>query len=188
MTISRELIRLNDERHWWTVGSQPAVDGVPSADPVHGFGPRGGYVYQKAFVEFFVTEADLKRIEERAAAEEARRRSSGEGEEGNIKYFAGNAKGERRSNMADGDVNAVTWGVFNARDIVTTTLIEEMSFDAWRAEAFEVWNDWASVYPVNSPSRALLQEVASTHWLVSVCHHDYKDETALWRWLLDEDS
>jgi methylenetetrahydrofolate reductase (NADPH) len=50
------------KRGWWTVGSQPAVDGAKSTDPVFGWGPRGGYVYQKAFVEFFALENDVERI------------------------------------------------------------------------------------------------------------------------------
>lgn len=50
------------KRGWWTVSSQPAVDGAKSTDPVFGWGPRGGYVYQKAFVEFFALEEDVERI------------------------------------------------------------------------------------------------------------------------------
>lgn len=129
--ISRSLIRLNDERHWWTVGSQPAVDGAPSAHPVHGFGPKGGFVYQKAFVEFFLSSACLDELEKRAQEEEQGRKDRGEAEEGHIKWFAGNRKGQWRTNMNKGDVNAVTWGVFGGKEIVTTTLIEEMSFKAW---------------------------------------------------------
>lgn len=30
-----------------TINSQPNVNGVPSTDPVHGWGNPGGYVYQK---------------------------------------------------------------------------------------------------------------------------------------------
>jgi len=48
---------------WWTVGSQPAVDCAPSTDEVVGWGPSAGYVFQKAFVEFFCTEADLAQLE-----------------------------------------------------------------------------------------------------------------------------
>lgn len=71
-------------RGWWTVGSQPAVDGVLSSDPTYGFGPRdgGGYVYQKAFVEIFVDEADKEWI---------RRKIEQEGE-GRLSFFAGNRK------------------------------------------------------------------------------------------------
>jgi methylenetetrahydrofolate reductase (NADPH) len=49
----------------WTVGSQPAVDGAPSTDPVVGWGPRGGRVFQKAFVEFFAEEEVVERLERR---------------------------------------------------------------------------------------------------------------------------
>ena len=30
-----------------TINSQPAVNGAPSDDSVYGWGPHGGYVYQK---------------------------------------------------------------------------------------------------------------------------------------------
>lgn len=50
------------KRGWWTVGSQPAVNGAKSIDPIFGWGPQEGYVYQKAFVEFFSPEADAERI------------------------------------------------------------------------------------------------------------------------------
>ena len=48
-----QLLHLNS-RGWWTIASQPAVDGVPSSHPIHGWGPKGGFVFQKAFVEFFL--------------------------------------------------------------------------------------------------------------------------------------
>lgn len=130
-TISSHLIEMNDSRHWFSVGSQPAVDGAPSADLVHGFGPKGGYVYQKAFVEFFLTERELDELERRSKEDEEKRKEQGEADDGLVKFMAGNAKGEFRTNMGKGDVNAVTWGVFGGKEIVTTTLIEEMSFRAW---------------------------------------------------------
>lgn len=99
---------------------------------MHGFGPKGGYVYQKAFVEFFLAEEEFIVFEARAKEEERLRKERGEGEEGLIKYFAGNRKGESRSNVKTGDVNVVTWGVFGGKEIVTTTMIEEMSFKAWK--------------------------------------------------------
>lgn len=44
--ISQQLAKLN-EMGYLTINSQPAVDGVKSNDPVHGWGPKNGYVYQK---------------------------------------------------------------------------------------------------------------------------------------------
>jgi methylenetetrahydrofolate reductase (NADPH) len=76
------LIKLNSpSKAWWTVGSQPAVDGAKSEDPVHGFGPRGGYVFQKSFVEFFV--------KDKTEVEELLRRAN-EGGKGKIGLYAGN--------------------------------------------------------------------------------------------------
>jgi methylenetetrahydrofolate reductase (NADPH) len=64
------------------VGSQPAVDGAPSSDEIVGWGPRGGYVYQKAFVEFFCNLHDVVVISRKAK------------EKGKnwFTFFAGNAK------------------------------------------------------------------------------------------------
>jgi len=118
------LTKLN-QKGWWTVGSQPAVDGARSDDPAVGFGPAGGWVYQKAFVEFFAPPEDVERLA-------ARLGNGAEGEGLVCKFFAGNKKGEWKTNMEKGDSNAVTWGVFQGRGVVTTTMIEEMSFTAWK--------------------------------------------------------
>ena len=67
---------------WWTVGSQPAINGAPSTDDVVGWGPRGGYVYQKCFVEFFVEQKDVERIVKKIEEEGG----------GWVSYFAGNVK------------------------------------------------------------------------------------------------
>jgi methylenetetrahydrofolate reductase (NADPH) len=65
-TILRHLIALNSpDRQYWTVGSQPAVDAAYSDDPIHGWGPKGGYVFQKAFVEFFAPAREVEKLEER---------------------------------------------------------------------------------------------------------------------------
>ncbi len=65
--IQAALAKLN--RHGFlTINSQPRVNGLPSHHAVFGWGPGGGYVYQKAYVEFFcapshwaVLEAELAR-------------------------------------------------------------------------------------------------------------------------------
>ena len=69
-------------KSWWTVGSQPAINGAPSTDEVVGWGPRGGYVYQKCFVEFFVEQKDVERIVKKVEEEGA----------GWVSYFAGNVE------------------------------------------------------------------------------------------------
>jgi len=163
------------KRGWWTVGSQPAVDGAKSTDPVFGWGPRGGYVYQKAFVEFFAPEKDVERIIGKAG-------SQGKGW---VDYFAVNLEGDLRTSMGDDGKNAVTWGVFPGQEIVQTTIIERESFLAWKDAAFSLWADWVSVYAPRSPERELLESVRKERWLVSIVHHDYIHVDSLWDFLSD---
>ncbi|KIK69737.1 hypothetical protein GYMLUDRAFT_79816 [Collybiopsis luxurians FD-317 M1] len=164
------------ERGWWTVGSQPAVDGIHSSDPVVGWGPRTGYVFQKSFVEFFCTEDDLITIEQKVK------------EKGNdwVHYYAANSKGECRSNVPEDGRNAVTWGVFSGQELIQTTIIERQSFLAWKEEAFSIWADWASFYRPHSPERKLLEGIYSERWLVNIIHHDYKRADALWTFIFDQ--
>lgn len=81
LMIFPHLERLT-RKGWWTIGSQPAINGVPSTDDVVGWGPRGGYVYQKCFVEFFVEQKDVERIVKKVEEEGG----------GLVSYFAGNEK------------------------------------------------------------------------------------------------
>ncbi len=47
------LVTLNQNK-LFTINSQPKINGAPSTDPVVGWGPGAGYVYQKAYFEFFI--------------------------------------------------------------------------------------------------------------------------------------
>jgi len=47
------LLKLN-KNYLFTINSQPRVNGEPSTSSIHGWGPKNGFVYQKAYVEFFV--------------------------------------------------------------------------------------------------------------------------------------
>ncbi|KAF9067554.1 methylenetetrahydrofolate reductase-domain-containing protein [Rhodocollybia butyracea] len=168
-------LRKLTERGWWTVGSQPAADGVRSSDPVVGWGPPTGYVFQKSFVEFFCTTDDLRRIEQKVV----------EKGDGWVHYYAANSKGEYRTNVPEDGRNAVTWGVFAGQELIQTTIIEHQSFLAWKEEAFSIWSDWASFYRPNSPERNLLEGVHKDRWLINVIHHDYKQYEALWTFISD---
>ncbi len=78
---------------WWSVGSQPAIDGAPSTDPVVGFGPSGGFIFQKAFVELFMSASDKDALVEAIDAM---------GPHAQYTYFAGNARGDFVSNLGRG--------------------------------------------------------------------------------------
>jgi len=51
-SILSELLQLN-QSGFWTINSQPRVNGASSNDPAVGWGGSGGVVYQKAYLEFF---------------------------------------------------------------------------------------------------------------------------------------
>ncbi|KAK4684368.1 methylenetetrahydrofolate reductase (NADH), partial [Tremellales sp. Uapishka_1] len=176
-SILHHLMKLNSpDVQYWTVGSQPAVDGAKSEDPIHGWGPRGGYVFQKAYVEFFVRPDQVEKLMQKL-----------EKAGGNqISLYAGNKKGDYRTNTLKEAVNAVTWAAFPGQEIVQSTIIEEVSFLAWKEEAFDIWSEWSLLYPRVSPARRLLESISDEWWLVSLIHHDYKDEEGLWRFLLED--
>jgi len=82
----------------------------------------------------------------------------------------------------DGEPNAVTWGVFPGREIVQPTVVDPVSFRAWREEAFELWrSQWAGAYktpekggtPREQEARAVIDRIRSTYWLVNVVDNDY---------------
>ena len=135
-----KYLELLTKKGWWTVGSQPAVDSISSEDEILGWGPRGGYVFQKGFVEFFCDKSDVDAIEQRV---------EGKGQ-GWVHWLAGNyevwsygscndmenqlcsKQGECRGNVPEGGRNAVTWGVFPGQEIAQSTIIEKESFVSWK--------------------------------------------------------
>ncbi len=59
-SLISEKLRAINEKGILTINSQPNVNGKPSADPVVGWGFRNGYVYQKAYLEFFTSFSNLQ--------------------------------------------------------------------------------------------------------------------------------
>lgn len=177
--IQEELLELNC-RGWFSLASQPAVNGCRSLDKIFGWGPRGGVLYQKAFVELFIPKRDwneviLPKIGADVALE-------------TITYFLGDSQGRIASNLqlSPDTKLAVTWGVFPLREVVQPTIIDYESFKAWNEEAFHLWIEWARCYKVNLKLFQLLNSVHRDYYLVSLVHHNFPDEQALWDVLLSE--
>merc|ERR1712149_39380 len=84
--IAKQLIKLND-LGMLTVNSQPRVNASLSTDPYVGWGPAGGFVYQKAYLEFFCTKDLLDKI------------IAGMGKTSTCSYMAVNNKGEKLVNV-----------------------------------------------------------------------------------------
>ncbi|KAJ3721354.1 methylenetetrahydrofolate reductase-domain-containing protein [Lentinula guzmanii] len=164
--ISEKLARMNT-LGFLTINSQPAVNGVKSSDKVFGWGPRNGYVYQKAYLEFFVKPALLTLLLSHIERDS------------NITYYVINKRGDLRTNTHSEGPNAVTWGVFPGKEIVQPTIVEAVSFMAWKDEAFELGQQWAQVYDPESPSAKLISELMDTCYLVNVVHNDFHDADAI---------
>ena len=159
-SIKPELLKLN-KQGLLTINSQPAIDGVTSSHPVHGWGPPGGYVYQKAYLELLVFPSVIDKVIERI------------GQNKDLTFYAVNKAGVLRTNTTDEGPNAVTWGIFPNREIVQPTIVETVSFLAWKDEAFRLGDDWSRCYAAESGSRRLIETVMEECYLVNIVDHDF---------------
>ncbi|KAF9054512.1 methylenetetrahydrofolate reductase-domain-containing protein [Panaeolus papilionaceus] len=166
--IAPQLAKMN-HYGFLTINSQPAVNGVRSDDKVFGWGPSNGYVYQKAYLEFFVNpqllELLLNHIER----------------DNDITYYVINKRGDLRTNTHSDGPNAVTWGVFPGKEIVQPTIVEAVSFMAWKDEAYELGTQWAKLYETDSPSQKLISELMETNFLVNIVHNNFHDPEAIFQ-------
>jgi methylenetetrahydrofolate reductase (NADPH) len=159
--INEQLGNIN-LKGFLTINSQPAVNGEKSDSQIVGWGGPGGYVYQKAYLEFFCSSEKLNALVEKCQGFPS------------ITYVGVNKEGSLISNVGLADVNAVTWGVFPGKEIIQPTVVDPASFMVWKDEAFEIWSrGWAKLYPKDDPSRKLLEEVQSSYYLVSLVDNDY---------------
>ena len=161
--IKSELISLN-RRGFLTITSQPSVSGVKSNHPIHGWGPKNGWVYQKAYVELLISPDNIGQVVDRIESNP------------NLTYYAVRKNGELHTNAPGEGPNAVTWGVFPGKEIVQPTIVETLSFLAWKDEAYRLGEDWAKCYPAGSPSRELIAELMDTWYLVNIgtcCNPDF---------------
>ena len=161
--ISDDLLNLN-EMGYFTINSQPKINGLPSEDAEVGWGGPGGRIYQKAYLEFFTSKDKLDRLLKSIGSKE------------NISYEAININGDLITNLPENNVMAVTWGVFPNKEIIQPTIVDMRSFLIWKDEAFSLWmDDWASIYEAKSESYKLIKEIYDTYYLVNIVDNDYVD-------------
>ena len=197
--IEKQLCELAEKHGWWSVASQPAVDCLPSGDKVFGWGPKGGFVFQKAFVEFFISadhwqshlrprllQADIAPQVSWFASPAVSSPTAAPcyfGETGSANHQGPLPAGFQSSSAPDA-VHSVTWGSFPGKEIVTPTIIEEISFRAWAEEAFGIWEEWERCYPPESMARKVVKEAREDSWLVNVIGHGYREKNELWEILM----
>ncbi|GMG09292.1 hypothetical protein B5S33_g1744 [[Candida] boidinii] len=146
-SIKPKLIELNS-KGFITVNSQPSINGLSSSDPTFGWGPNFGFIYQKQYLEFLCsskyTEILIERID--------KLNSENNFNFNTLSYYAVNSNGDLVTNTKPNDVNAVTWGVFPGKEIVQPTIVEKISFLAWKDEAFRLLKEWSTILNKNNLS------------------------------------
>jgi len=160
--ISTELKLLN-QNHFFTINSQPRVNALPSDDRVHGWGPPGGFVWQKAYIEFFCSPEKLNSL----IALLPKYKS--------LSIQAVNKAGDQKGNVAITEVSAVTWGVWPGSQIKQPTIVDPAVFaNVWKDEAFALWmSQWGSLYAVDSESYNIIKLIADTYYLVNIVDNDF---------------
>jgi methylenetetrahydrofolate reductase (NADPH) len=124
-------------------------------------GPKNGFIYQKSYLEFFVSPALLGPLLTKLNADPY------------ITYYAVNSTGDLKTNNEHNIATAVTWGVFPGQEIVQPTIVEQESFMAWKDEAFSLWGMWGEIYEAGSAARRVIGEVREEWYLVNVVDNDY---------------
>ncbi len=104
--LIKDMLQLLNSNLLLTINSQPCVNGAKSSDPVFGWGPKNGFIYQKAYYEFFIPKRLLSLLVEYL------------NEYPMISYQATNAQGEVVTNVPQDSVNAVTWGIFMNHQVI----------------------------------------------------------------------
>ena len=108
--IAGTLARIN-KVGFLTVNSQPSVNCAPSNDPKVGWGPLGGYVFQKAYLEFFTNEDNVLALLQ----------VMGRYPSVNFQVINHDAS-FNCTNIEKLQPNAVTWGVFPACEVKQPTI------------------------------------------------------------------
>ncbi|CAF1407951.1 unnamed protein product [Rotaria magnacalcarata] len=171
--IHDHLIKYN-RKGILTINSQPAVNGKSSTDSIFGWGVKNGYVYQKAYLEFFTSEKNIPAL--RAVLKKFP----------GVNYHFVNKSGEVNETNTDGEQPiALTWGVFAGREIIQPTVVDPISFMIWKDEAFNLWMEcWGKLYEQGSRSYSIIEEISNTYLLVNLVDNDYPQDSCLWA-LLD---
>ncbi|KAL9180058.1 hypothetical protein ACHAXT_008028 [Thalassiosira profunda] len=160
--VQSQLARLN-RYGLLTVNSQPPVDGASSDHPAFGWGGKGGMVYQKAYVECFVSPDKANRLTRMVT------------DHPNMNLYAVNYSGqELRVGVGEGGVTALTWGVFPNREILQPTIFDPDTFLVWAEEAFSLWSSmWLNLYDFESDSYELIEKIRDTYYLVAIIDNDF---------------
>lgn len=161
--ILNDLIDLN-KKTIITINSQAQVNGIKSSDPIFGWGPKDGYVYQKQYLEFLLPKSKLPKLHDALNSDAI------------LTYFAVDNAGNLTSNHPDGNkANAVTWGIFPGREVLQPTIVEKISFLAWKEEFFHILKEWRLNFQNHQIKESIdvLNDLIDNYVLVNIVDNDY---------------
>jgi len=158
--LVRQLIKVN-RLGLLTINWLPRVNGTSSSDLFVGWGEPHGLIYQRSYLEFFVSPENLNKLLQGFASQT------------HILYIASNKAGDVVTNTDEMRANAVTWGVFPGREVQQPLVTHGPSFLSWKEEAFALWSDWTGLYPPESASWPLLNHIQNQWHLVSILDDNF---------------
>jgi len=172
--IAENLAKVN-KHGVLTINSQPSANCVDSSDPILGWGQPGGYVFQKAYLEFFTSEENV------IALLQVLGRFPG------VNFQVVNNSGRVNfTNIKHKRPIAVTWGVFPGREISQPTIVDPVAFNQWRTEAFGLWTEqWGKLYEPDSSSRKIIDSITESYYLVNLVDNDFPKGNCLWEVMED---
>jgi len=162
------LLELN-RSGFLTINSQPNVNAAKSTDEKYGWGGPGGYVYQKAYLEFFMHKDLVDSLLDVLK------------ENPQVNYHIIDNQGVYdRTNSDRYSPIAVTWGVFPGKEIMQPTVVDPISFNFWKDEAFSLWlEQWQYLYEEGSPSWNVIQSIHDDFMLVNLVDNDFMSGNCL---------
>ncbi|CAB3991290.1 methylenetetrahydrofolate reductase-like isoform X1, partial [Paramuricea clavata] len=129
--VSEDLVELN-RKGVLTINSQPHANAAKSTDPVFGWGGAGGYVYQKAYLEFFTRKEVVDKLLEVLGTNYP-----------SVSYHVVDHTGEVDTISEDlASPVAVTWGVFPGKEIIQPTVVDPVSFQIWKCRCCAASFKW----------------------------------------------
>lgn len=164
----KQLISVN-QRGVLTINSQPNVNCAPSSDPVHGWGNPGGYVFQKAYLEFFTSKENVEHL--KVILKDYPR----------VNYHIVDSKYDTDyTNCHELQPIAVTWGIFPSKEVVQPTVVDPVAFKSWKDEAFSLWLEhWGKLYDEGTVSRNIINNFVDNYCLVNLVDNDFVKESCL---------
>lgn len=172
-SLIKEKLEFLNSHGFLTINSQPHVNAKPSSDPLVGWGGSGGYIYQKAYLEFFTCKENVDILLEVLK------------DYPQVNYHFVNREGSVNVTNSDKlSPIAVTWGVFPGKEIYQPTVVDPISFESWKDEAFDLWDQrWGRLYKEDSQSRQVIDDIYNNYYLVNLVDNDFIKGNCLWETL-----